>query len=1264
MAALRPSHRAVWLLPALLLLAGCPIFTPPLLHVSPGAIFFEATDLTRTIQLSNAGSGTLSWSIEEVAQSAEGMPWVAQDIPWLSIDGATTGSITNEVESIRLRVDRSGLPVGRQSGAGVRIVATNGNTAVVPVSLDVAPSLVVEPTTITLGQDDTKGSFVISNIGNEALVWTLRLLLDPAQPDLTRDLPADFSVNPGVSQSLAAATSVAVEVSWTESREEFYLLVDSSGGSSVVRFVRGAPLEGIEVSPSPLTLFVETTEVPAGQTPPESTPSVLHIQNVDSVSRTWTLEAVNLLNPGVSAPITIGTPASQTAAGETTDVDVVVNDVTAVEAGSGFYKLVISSDGASMDIPIVVEIMALPVIAISSPPQESTSRPEVVPLPVLDFGQEETQQEFYIANVGPLSSNLYFRITHDDQGAANPVIVDVRPLTGDANGPGEVFFHPTEGNVLIDGVPIMVTVDRRNLVEDVEFRTITVEATDPLFENTLDSVDVQTIQVRVERKPLTIEGAMNRSRPPYVMRFVFLLRDTVGEVIPTRTPEDLARIAFSVTEDGQALDLNETNQFLTGPENLKVNLVLMLDYTGSMFNAGVDDPVSPLQPGEALARVKDAALRFLDDLPPSYRVALMYYHKRQQQNRVLHAFSTDRASLRAALDNFTLADSEHLQSDIRDALENAVQLLVAEDSGDALPFDEADLRAVLFITDGVDNSSVTELNTLVDDAKEARVRLYPLGYAPMESVNMADMLVMAEETGGALYNAGDIQGLLDLLANNQGLALDTANTTAPNAVAFQVANVSTTPLVWSLDGHEGVPWIQDVSPVSGILNGRASQTVTVTLDPSAASGIVEQPLSLTSQRGEATALLRLDQSSVPAAISLSLHDEPGLVWEELQNQLVFTYITPSQVGGSYTITTTYEVRENESIAGQFERDGVFFPGTDIAGQLSMSTTGIYTDTDEASDSVEVYVRADYVPPGVSNFRLRFFVEAPDDISTNLARVLLDNYAIDVEIVEGGLLAPDDPFAPQWWLIRENDGIFRLVTGENTPLAYGAFGNLVKVTITGIRDYINAFAGQPRQPEFFLSMRVDNDLYVSPATKTRPSETKYFLYPSGPTYPERKLVITTTSDLAPAALSAQDLAFPGIDPEAEFAWDRDEDGLPDFNDPAPDDEAIPSSIATPETLEISGGDTRVQFRVLNNRLDTFTWSIDVDSLPAWANTITYGSDPDHPTERRATLGPGESEYVNITVDRTGFSPGSLVRGEFDIETDLFGAVRVKLTTLVN
>lgn len=1263
MTALRPSHRAALLLPALLLLlAGCPVFTPGQLSVSPGAVFFEASDNTRTIQISNPGSGLLEWTIEEVTQAGQNLPWIAGDVSWLSVD-TPTGSVGDEVDSIRLRVDRTGLAVDLYTGAGVRVTASNGDVVVVPVSLDVAPTMEVSPREIALGDGDLEAQFVISNTGAESLTWTIGFVADPLQPNVITSLPADFAVSPAVTQLLAPQTSVVIGLDWQVDRDEFYLAVTSGAGSALVHFYHGAVLSDLVATPSPLTLFIEGTSADTD----EPTPSTLHIENTGNTDRTWTLEAQNRLNPTVDVPLGLSAPAGTTLVGQESTVDVVVTDVTEVEVGSGYYRLVLTSDDAVLEIPIIVEILSLPEIALCEPPEGP--RPEVTVLPVLDFGQEDIRLQFYVANVGPRTSDLFFRITHDDQVEVDPLIEAVStgqldPLTGsEALGEENVFFHPPESNNLINGVPVTVTVNRRSMTEDVEFRTITVSATDPTYTNTLDAVEPATIQVRVERKPLTIEGATNRSRPPYVMRFVFLLRDMVGDVIATQTQAERDRITFNITEDGRPLDLDETNTFVTGPESLKVNLVLMLDFTGSMYNAGTDDPTAPLAQGEAIEQVKAVAARFIDDLPPTYRVALMYYHKRQQPQRVLHAFSTDRDSLKEALLNFSLAPEEHLQSYIRDAVVDAVDVLEAEDSGDALPFDEADVRALLFITDGVDNGSVADLNTAISTAQDARVRLYPLAYAPMEPIDSADLLVMAEDTGGTFYGEDDVDGLLRLLSSADGIALERQETAIPNALVFRATNQGEIGLDYFVEGADEVDWLT-VSQQVGFLSPGESDLITITLTPqNAPADAVEHILTVASARGEATVTVRMDVAPGGASVedaSLSLRDQLGTVWNDLQNQLALTYVTPSQVGGSYVISASYEVSEGEYITGQFEKDGVFYPGTDIAGQLSMNTTGI--PTEGPRDSAEVYVRADYMPTGVNRFRLRFYIEPPDTISEVLQRRLREDAQISVEIVEDGLLMSPESSQATWSLVQEPDDVYWLITEQHNPLPYGSFGNLLKVTVSGLGDYVAAFDSVPGRPKIFLSMRVDNSIYLAPATPTRPSETKYFLYPSGATYPGRRLEITTLSDLAPAALSAEDLAFPLIDPEADFAWDRDEDGFADFDDPDPDDDAVPSSVVAPDTIEVAADVNQVQFRIVNNRLDTFNWAI-LDPLPSWVVTpIVYGPDPNNPQAPDEELSPGEEQIVNFSVDRTGIPAGSLLEDSFDVWTDKYGTVTVDISLL--
>ncbi len=1258
-----PHVPAVALVLALVVLSGCP-FTP-LLLVTPGAVSFGADGVTRSLVVDNHGGGTLSWTVQELARENQDAQWVAQDVPWLT---ATPGAGTtqSELDHVFINVVRTGQAVGQYRNAALQI-SSNGGNIIVPISMDIEPSLTVTPKELALSPGQTSAQFTVLNTGAAAVAWEVFYLEDPDNLHAASALPADILVTPNPGTT-AAGQNTPVTVNWASGRDDFYLLVRSMAGTAVVSFQFGAGVEGLSVDPDVLTLYVDDSSA-EGESTVEQAASTLRLKNTGANTRAWTIEVTSLINPAAAPPISVTPGTGQTLVGEESEVKVKVTDPGTIVAGSGNYDLLVRSEGGFIRVPVVIEIMRLPVIAISEEPQENSSRPEIIPLTELDFGRDKIQATFWIANVGPRGSYLYFTIANGDAGSANPVIVDVKPSKGGANGEdgnAQDYFHPSLDNVMIDGVEITVTIDRNNLREDVEYHTLTVRATDIDYASPLDAVEEKTLNVRVERPPMTVEGAINRSRPPYVMRFVFLLRDTLGKVIPTLTQTDMSRISFTVQEDGEALDLDETSLYITGPNTLRVNLVLMLDYTGSMYRAGVNDTVNPLAPGEALGQVKAAAKKFLDDLPASYRVALMYYFDRQQPSRLMHAFSTDRAVLKQAIDAFTVP--YYGVSDVRDALANGIAVLQAEDAADTLPFDEADVRALVFISDGRDNASIAAVSDVTDLAKEARVRLYPLGYNAGNSVNAADMLVLANDTGGHFYSAGNAVNLAKFLASEKSLSLEPATITAGNRVYFDVVNSGDAILTWSAAIAEGANWIAEVLPSNGNLAPGARSTVSVRVDPSLAAPNSTKigTLSIASNDGAATATIRMDVGAsnvVAQSVTVDLFDEPGLIWNELRNQIVLTYITPQQEGGDYSIRAEYLQPDNTTIAGIFEEDAVFYHGDVRGGQIAMSTTGIFTDPAEPDPDwatrAEIYVRADYVPRNVTRMKMRFFLSAPPNIP--LAEAALHEHArMNVELAPDGLLISNDPFTPSWRLLEGSDGVYNLLTSQNNPLPYGAFGDLLKITVTGLSEFTAAFASLARQPEFFVEMRVDNQIYVRPETPTHPSETLYFLYPAGPAFPERTLSVSSFFDNAPPANTALVLANPGISPEAANAWDRDEDGLMDFNDPYPDREDLPGVLAVPNPLEIAADTTSGTLTIRNNRLDTFTWTIVPASVPAWITSIRYGNALSETPD--SVLTPGESETIHVSVNRTGLTPG-FTQAQLQIQTDFFGTEYVLVTLIV-
>lgn len=1242
---------------ALLALGGCKDTVD--LKVEPGALAF-GTDRTEVFfTLLNDGALAAEWTMEEVVRESQEAAWQAADVAWFAAD--TTGGRLRRDESARvtLTANRALVGAGTYSNTGVRI--TSGKfVQVLPVSIIIEASLRVLPARIALTPGSTGARFTVFNVGGQQISWSLRYLGSSTDPGDAVALPSDITATPAAGE-ISAGGLAQVEVVWTTARTDFNLLVDSSGGQAVVSVVFGEPLPGLEVTPEVLTLFYN----PSGEG--EQPASKLNIENIGTLARSWTISVVDVLNPAGAPAIAAAPNQGATLPGETTEVTVRVTDPAEILSGSGNYELQIrSGEEGFLAVPLVLEIVSLPDVAVSEPPNPESGRPEVTPIDVLDFGRDKLVGEFWVANVGPIGSDLFFKVVSDDDSSDAPLITTISPRQGDTNQrPGTDFFRDNTSNTLIDGTPVYVTVDRSVMTEDVEYRKITVEAWNQDYTQRLDAVEPYELSVRVERPPLTVEGAVNRSRPPYLNRFVFLLRDTTSKVIPTRTAEDLARLTFDVAEDGVYIDWNEATRTITGPESLRTNMVLMLDYTGSMYYAGTADPTNPLAPGEAIEQVKAAALRFVDDLPQGTRLAIMYHCDRQQQDRFIFPFSTDKAALKGALEAFKLSPALHGVSTVWDAVEEAVLRVALEDPADVLAFDDADVRAVVFLTDGRDNASLSDASAVSTLAQDLRVRLYPVSYAPSSPVEATDMIVAAADTGGHYYGGGNVSALGAILGNQRALTLDPSEGASADQAVFLVSNTGTANLSWSIAQAETKPWIVSVTPEAGIVPPGGNTRVTVTVDPALAGApplnSVRGVLNVDSNDGDATVevLMTLtEDNSALRSLTATLMDEPGTILGELRNQVVLSYVTPRQAPGKYTIRVKYEQPSGEFITGFFEKDGVFTSGDVRAGQLSLTTAGIVEDLDAADLAsavrAEAYLRADYVPRGVSQFRFRLLPSFPVDAPAAARAAFAATAVVDAELAPGGLLDSASQTS-SWRLVRERDQIYTLLTEQENFLPYASFGNLLRVRITGIKGYVDACEAASVEPRILLGMRAENQIYVRPAGPGRPSESVYFLYPTGPLSPSRPLEIGRYSDTASPARTMFDLFSAYLDPEAVNAWDMDEDGLPDFQDPVIDDEGLPGPLAFPAQLDLTVSSATVS--LVNGRLDTFSWSAEivpaapVAALLAGRFTLDFSA-------AAPTVAPGESTSLTVNVDRTGL-PSGLYEATLLIETDVFQTEQVRV-----
>jgi hypothetical protein len=421
-------------------------------------------------------------------------------------------------------------------------------------------------------------------------------------------------------------------------------------------------------------------------------------------------------------------------------------------------------------------------------------------------------------------------------------------------------------------------------------------------------------------------------------------------------------------------------------------------------------------------------------------------------------------------------------------------------------------------------------------------------------VNDAVLTTLAQETGGHQYHASELPDLTTLLDTTKSLTFNkTQVNLAARSIVLPVRNNGDAAFAYT--ATKDVAWLTlapssaNVPPLTrnddGVVTETGVRNMTLTVAGGLPVGVHEGQVTITSQGGNAMVRVLATVASGGGLSNLVLVPQTaddGRLWGELSGQIVLTYTSLFQAGSHrYSIQATFPDSLGSASSAFFEEDGVFFPGDVRAGQISLTTAGI------SSGEAEVFVRTDYVPRNITQFRIRLIPAVPETLTpllTPAQRTTLLQSLVE-QLDTGAAELSSDGLLDGWRLINEGNGAFTLVTEPDNYLTYGAFGNLMRVAFTGLGP----------SDAFVLGFRVDNTLYYSPATETKPSLTKYFLYPGGITNPDEVLQVKQgATDLAAPAASEASFAL-AIDPEAPDVWDRDGDSWTDFDDSAPDDDEV-------------------------------------------------------------------------------------------------------------
>jgi VWFA-related protein len=177
----------------------------------------------------------------------------------------------------------------------------------------------------------------------------------------------------------------------------------------------------------------------------------------------------------------------------------------------------------------------------------------------------------------------------------------------------------------------------------------------------------------------------------------------------------------------------------------ELTTVLVLDKSGSMEERA--DRRSRLTKMEAL---KEAGSRFIDLMRPTARTTLLPFSTEVERPE---PFSAEKITLKNRLRRLDADGDTALFDAVHDGLET---LIAARPSGK---------RAVVVLSDGMDNRSHHRVEEVVRRARRAEIPLHVLGFGQKGELDDEALEFMARETGGSYHHARSAQELSSIFEN-------------------------------------------------------------------------------------------------------------------------------------------------------------------------------------------------------------------------------------------------------------------------------------------------------------------------------------------------------------------------------------------------------------------------------------------------------------------------------------------------------------------
>jgi VWFA-related protein len=174
---------------------------------------------------------------------------------------------------------------------------------------------------------------------------------------------------------------------------------------------------------------------------------------------------------------------------------------------------------------------------------------------------------------------------------------------------------------------------------------------------------------------------------------------------------------------------------------------LVLDHSGSM-----KPPASDTDTTSKIAALHEAGFRFVDSMSSTGRASILPFSTTVGTPRPFWK-KTQATDLRANIKKLTPFG----ETALFDATYEAISLLEADGARGK--------RAVVAMTDGIDNTSRRRVEEVIERATNAKIPLYMLGFGRDGEIDDATMKKLAKASGGKYYHAKTKDDLVEIFEN-------------------------------------------------------------------------------------------------------------------------------------------------------------------------------------------------------------------------------------------------------------------------------------------------------------------------------------------------------------------------------------------------------------------------------------------------------------------------------------------------------------------